>query len=144
MMAWYLQAVGVALALIIIIASGYLLRYGIFYEGEAVSLTTDRGSECLDVIQANGQQVCYLVLSDDEIALGYVRPVRYRYRHVACGGETSMAGKIAETYARRPDFYGGTFCARCGAHFSLVGRDDVRQFEWVDERGKTDGSFVGA
>lgn len=46
-----------------------------------------------------------------------------------CGGTTTMGQPIAETYARQPGFYGGTFCATCGAHFP-VGRDG--EFVWAD------------
>lgn len=36
-----------------------------------------------------------------------------------CGGVTSMSQPIAETYARNPKFYSGTFCVGCGKHFPL-------------------------
>lgn len=58
----------------------------------------------------------YLVLSEEERAKGYVRPLRHRYVHDVCGAATSMSTPIAETYARRPDFYGATYCATCGKH----------------------------
>lgn len=145
--------------------------------------TTDRG---------DGQQKSYLVLSDQERAKGFVRPVRLSYRHVGivgpqnplraltaeeheryggpdvgyvkfeaypegsqrssatgrfwtqaqldkvgkgCGAVTTMGQAIAETYAREPRFYGGTFCCHCGAHLP-VGRDG--EFVW-----EPDGSRVG-
>lgn len=68
---------------------------------------------------ATGMQREYLVLSDEERARGFVRPVRRSYRHLKCGGTTTMGVAIAETYARDPTFYGGTFCARCGTHFPV-------------------------
>ena len=46
-----------------------------------------------------------------------------------CGAETTMGLAIAETYARNPGFYGGTFCVSCGAHFP-VGKDG--EFVWAD------------
>ena len=107
-----------------------------------MSLTTDRSTPCLNEIGEDGQQKCYLVLSDEERAKGFVRPVRTTYRHVKCGGVTFMATAIAETYARDPHFYGGTFCSICGTHFRLTEDDGNRQFEWV-VGGKPDGSFVG-
>jgi hypothetical protein len=74
-----------------------------------------------------GQQEDYVVLSDDERAKGFVRPVRYSYKHLACGGVTTMARPLAETYARNPAFYSGTFCVRCGAHFPV---GEHGQFVW--------------
>jgi hypothetical protein len=40
-----------------------------------------------------------------------------------------MGRALAETYARDPYFYSGTFCVACGAHFS-VGEDG--EFDWLD------------
>lgn len=37
-----------------------------------------------------------------------------------------MGRALAETYARDPYFYSGTFCVHCGAHF------DLSQFDWED------------
>jgi hypothetical protein len=45
-----------------------------------------------------------------------------------CGGTTTMGQALAETYAREPGFYGGTFCATCRAHFP-VGEDG--EFVWA-------------
>jgi hypothetical protein len=75
-----------------------------------------------------GQQKGYVVLSDEERAKGFVRPVRDSYRHDACGQVTTMGRSLAETYAREPSFYSGTFCATCGAHFP-VGADG--EFTWA-------------
>jgi hypothetical protein len=36
-----------------------------------------------------------------------------------CGCETRMGYAIAETYARDPNFYSGTFCVGCQKHFPL-------------------------
>jgi hypothetical protein len=36
-----------------------------------------------------------------------------------CGSDTTMGQAIAETYARDPGFYGGTFCCHCGKHLPL-------------------------
>lgn len=66
-----------------------------------------------------GQQKDYLVLSEEELAKGFVRPVRRKYKHLACGTITTMGQTLAETYARNPKFYSGTFCCGCGAHFDL-------------------------
>ena len=69
----------------------------------------------------------YLVLSDEERAKGFVRPVRRAYIHLECGSVTTMGQAIAETYARDPHFYGATFCVHCGKH-RPVGADG--EFVW--------------
>ena len=71
-----------------------------------------------------GLQKAYVVLSDEERAKGFVRPVRDRYVHNKCGTLTIMGRALAETYARDPYFYSGTFCAGCRAHFP------VDEFVW--------------
>lgn len=57
-----------------------------------MSLTTDRNSECLNVPKDNGQNECYLILSDEERAKGFIRPVRTSYIHR--GREVETEGKI--------------------------------------------------
>lgn len=66
-----------------------------------------------------GQQEGYVVLAEEERARGFVRPVRRSYKHLKCGVVTTMGQTLAETYARNPKFYGGTFCAGCRAHFPV-------------------------
>jgi len=73
---------------------------------------------------ASGQQKGYVVLSAEERAKGFVRPVRRSYIHKPCRGLTTMGLALAETYARDPNFYSGTFCCTCGKHF------DLDQFVW--------------
>lgn len=80
-------------------------------------------------LKPNGQQKDYVVLSAEERAKGFVRPVRQSYRHLKCGSDTRMGLAIAETYARDPEFYSGTFCVACGAHFP-VGENG--EFVWAD------------
>lgn len=93
-------------------------------------------------LTAAGMQQSYVVLTEEERAKGFVRPVRRTYIHVgrtpkmngivlirpgasgivgtpACGTRTTMAVAIAETYARDPQFYSGTFCATCRKHLPL-------------------------
>ena len=137
-------------------------------------------------LKSNGQQRDYVVLSPEERAKGFVRPVRRTYRHVGppptanplrdltdeehaeydqfgyvkyesyppsgsavvgklwtqaqldaigkgCNTTTTMSQSIAETYARDPRFYGGTFCVACGKHLP------VDHFVWED-----DGARVGS
>lgn len=74
-----------------------------------------------------GQQKAYVVLSAEERAKGFVRPVRDSYVHEKCGSTTTMGRALAETYAREPSFYSGTFCCACRAHFP-VGADG--EFVW--------------
>lgn len=75
-------------------------------------------------LKPDGQQKGYVVLSEEERAKGFVRPLRNKYIHKTCGGLTQMHRVIAETYARDPKFYDGTFCAICRKHFPLD------QFVW--------------
>lgn len=86
-------------------------------------------------VKPNGQHEAYWVLSEEERAKGFVRPVRRTYLHKKCGTTTTMARSIAETYARDPKYYGATFCVACGKHFP-VGEDG--EFTWAD-----DGQKVG-
>lgn len=82
-----------------------------------------RGADETPVPQASK----YLVLSDEERAKGFVRPVRRSYVHDTCGAVTTMGQAIAETYARDPAFYGSTYCVRCMMH-RPVGPDG--EFTW--------------
>ncbi len=88
-----------------------------------------------EINPATGQQKDYVVLSDEERKKGFVRPVRRSYKHLKCGTVTTMGYAIAETYAREPQFYSGTFCCQCRSHFP-VGAEG--EFVWVD-----DGTKVG-
>lgn len=96
-----------------------------------MSLTTDRDDPALKAGQREtGQNDVYLVLSEEERAKGFVRPVRQSYVHKACGSRTTMGLALAETYARNPEFYGATFCVACNRHlpaaeFTWDGTDQV-------------------
>lgn len=79
------------------------------------------------------QAKVYLVLSDEELAKGFVRPVRDSYVHTECGVETRMGSKLAETYAASPSFYGHTYCIGCRRH------KPVKEFTW-----SVDGTVVGS
>lgn len=89
-----------------------------------MSLTTDPKDPGLGKASPDGQNQAYLILSKEERAKGFVRPVRRTYQHKACGTVTTMALGIAETYARDPKFYGATFCCHCGTHLP------VSEFVW--------------
>lgn len=83
-------------------------------------------------IRADAMQKGYVVLSDAERARGFVRPVRRTYVHEKCGVATTMGHALAETYARDPKFYSGTFCVGCGKHFPVGA---AGEFVW-DDGGK--------
>ena len=89
-----------------------------------------------EIDPATGMQKDYVVLCPQERAKGFVVPVRRSYKHLKCGSVTTMGQALAETYARDPHFYSGTFCANCCAHYP-VGEDG--EFVWTD-----DGTKVGA
>lgn len=103
-----------------------------------MGITDDRNDPGLKNIQPSGMQEKYLVLSDEERGKGFVRPVRTSYLHERCGAVTTMGLALAETYARDPKFYGGTYCSTCHAHFP-VGEEG--EFVWVGVVGA--GSKVG-
>lgn len=79
------------------------------------------------------QAEIYLVLSEEERAKGFVRPVRRSYKHTTCGAVTTMGQALAETYARDPKFYGSTYCVHCRMH------RPVSEFTW-DHRSELVGS----
>lgn len=87
------------------------------------------------------QAEVYLVLSDEERAKGFVRPLRLTHLHTACGGRTTMGRAIAETYARQPDFYGATYCVTCCMHRPV---GPFGEFVWVEHDGTVTDQKVGA
>ena len=141
-----------------------------------------------EVEPETGMQKDYVVLSAEERAKGFQRPVRRSYKHVGrrpkyelrdltpkeqethkgcdyvkyetypelrepgsgsvvgrfwtqkdldsgCGTVTTMGLALAETYARDPKFYSGTFCCGCRTHLDV---GEGGEFVWVD-----DGTRVG-
>lgn len=73
----------------------------------------------------------YLVLSGEERAKGFVRPVRRSYVHSGgCGEVTRMGDALAETYARDPRFYGSTYCVGCKMHRPVGAHGE---FTWLDD-----------
>lgn len=86
-----------------------------------------------EIDPATGLQRGYVVLAQEEIDKGFIRPVRRSYTHLKCGSATIMGQTLAETYARDPYFYIGTFCASCRAHFP-VGEDG--EFVWTGTKEK--------
>jgi len=107
-----------------------------------MSLTTDRNNPDLKYGVDNKpveQNKVYLVLSDEEISKGYVKPFRTSYMHLTCCTSTSMAENIAATYARDPWFYGATYCVNCRMHRPLnefiwePDGESMNPSEWPDE-----------
>ena len=145
-------------------------------------LTDDPTNPGLKETRPDGQNKVYLVLSEEERKLGFVRPLRRSYVHAGirpkyplrnltadeherydqygyvkyeeypkeespvcgkfwtlpdlksgCGTTTTMGLVICETYARRPGFYGSTFCCHCGKHLP------VGEFVWSE-----DGAVLGS
>lgn len=104
------------------------------HKGQEVCTTDGRPGEQADVsLKENGQQKDYRVLCTSERAKGFIRPYRDQYKHLTCGGVTTMGKALSETYARDPSFYDGTFCCNCGTHFPL------NEFRWT-----ADGEVVGS
>jgi hypothetical protein len=100
-----------------------------------------------EINPATGMQRGYVVLSPEERAKGFVKPVRRSYLHAKCGNVTTMGLALAETYARNPHFYSGTMCVACRAHFPLneftwepdgEPMDPALQEAWHKARGKNE------
>lgn len=93
-----------------------------------MGITTDPNDPELKIVDPeNNQQMSYLVLSEEERAQGFVQLVRRSYIHEKCDSVTTMGLAIAETYARNPRYYGGTYCARCMDHFPV---GELGEFVW--------------
>ena len=78
------------------------------------------------------QRDTYLILSDEEIAKGFVKPVRRSYKHKECGTTTTCAKKLAETCAANPRFYRGAYCITCQMHRPLS------EFTWLPDGEEMD------
>lgn len=95
-----------------------------------MSLTTDPNDPDLGRgVGGEGMNEKYLILSEEERAKGFVRPVRDAYQHLDCGTITYMGAALAETYAREPTFYGATFCCGCNTHLPV---GEHGEFVWVE------------
>jgi len=87
-----------------------------------MGLTTDRNNPNLKYgidDKPIDQNSVYLVLSEEEISKGYIKPFRNTYRHLTCNTTTTMDNIISATYARDPWFYGSTYCCDCRMHRPL-------------------------
>ena len=89
-----------------------------------------------------GPAEAYLILSKEERAKGFRRPLRHAYKHIdpECEGVTTMSAPLAETYACDPHFYGATYCAKCKMH-RPVGENG--EFVWLDMAGNVTTEYVG-
>ena len=110
-----------------------------------MSFTTDKNDPRLGHgIDTEPQPVNekYLVLSGEERAKGFTRPLYRSYLHhgPGCNGITTMGLSLCETYARDPSFYGATYCAKCHMH-RPVGASG--EFTWLDASGDDTYILVG-
>lgn len=103
-----------------------------------MSLTTDPNDPNLHKKGPDGQNLSYLILSDEERDKGFVRPLRRGYIHLKCKSLTTMGLALSETYAAQPSFYGATYCCACQDHFHLLDSEGKRTFVWNE-----DGTGVG-
>lgn len=106
-----------------------------------MTVTSDRNDPRINQTKGPGEQnEAYIVLSPEDRAKGFIRPLRSSYIHMgpkdgprACETMTTMNSQaIVETYARDPKFYGSTWCCQCRRHIS------VSEFRWLD------GEVVGS
>ncbi len=81
-------------------------------------------------LRKDGQHEAHWVLPPEEIAKGYVRPLRTSYLHLACGAVTKCPTTVSETYAREPGYYGKTFCCACKDYFPVGSKASGGEFVW--------------
>lgn len=87
-----------------------------------MGLTTDPADPGLKVTRADGQQEVYLVLSEEERAKGFARPVRTSYRHVGVRPKGKTRPLTAEEQERYKAFGYVLFEEYDPADGSVVGR----------------------
>ena len=71
-----------------------------------MGITTDRNDPGLRKIESSGQQASYLVLSGEERAKGFVRPVRQSYKHVGIAGPKNPLRDLEFDEHERYDQFG--------------------------------------
>ena len=69
-------------------------------------LTIDENDERLKRVKQDGQQEAYLILSAEERAKGFVRPVRRRYKHVGVPAPVNPLRELTESEHERYDRFG--------------------------------------
>lgn len=88
------------------------------YDKDSAMTDFDYGSKNQD-----GQYQNHPSLPED---LPQTQPVRFKYDHLKCSGQTRVPEVVAKTYARNPKFYSSTFCCTCKDYFP------VSEFVWSD------------
>lgn len=85
-------------------------------------------SEALEINPVTEQQKDRRILYPEEIVKReFIKPVRYKYRHLKCRVITTINQELAETFATNPKFYSGTFCSFCRSHYPL------NEFIWMED-----------
>lgn len=106
-----------------------------------MSLTTNPNDPCLkDGQNEQGQNSCYLVLSEEERSKGFIRPYRDSYIHM--GRKYSDGIRILEQ-PEKSEFNGNTYVAIANISIDgkLMGGSYITQKE-LDEYNKT-GGYIG-
>ena len=92
--------------------------------------TTDWNHPGINKRRLDGKNEAYIVLTPEERAKGFVRPLRFDYVHYLCMSTTHIGRAMAESFAAAPKFYSSAFCYRCGEHFH------VDEFFWEGTEDK--------
>lgn len=79
----------------------------------------------------------YWTVSEKERAEGFVRPLRFGYRHIKCSIDTTIPLAVAESFAHDPKFYTETFCTKCRANYP------VSEFFWLNINNEVLKAKVG-
>jgi hypothetical protein len=75
----------------------------------------------------------YPVLGSEAQAAKPCRPLRYVYKHRACGTLTRLADPIARTLAHSPGFYRELYCVHCKSHSWLKEPGGTHSFIWTED-----------
>ena len=87
-----------------------------------MSLTTDPNDPRLKEVESSGQQVAYLVLSEEERAKGFVRPLRRSYKHVGIKPDLPLRNLTDEEHERYDQYGYVAFEAYPESEFPKTGR----------------------
>ena len=111
-----------------------------------MSFTTDRNSSCINKAKGEGEQnECYVILSEEERAKGFIRPYRNCYVHV--GRLVESEGTLRELTDEEKERHNkyGTIYSHCldypKERYPLVGKNMTQ--EEVDNMGKRIGGCGG-
>ncbi len=58
-------------------------------------------------------------------------PVRFAYRHLACGKTTIMTPALAIRLTEKPELLKQAYCVKCESYFSLSDGDGNSAFRWT-------------